>query len=295
MPDSPTDPMTSDVVFNPNLVVASTDQSTDPPASDTDATTVPTTPDATEEPKADDTPAPKFDIEALTARLDAAASKADLTEVKRQTGHIKSLQREIAELKAREVKDPRVDTQSQQINALMDALDAVLPEGSLARVRSLIEQSTNSNSTVAEVTRLLDERLGKPEVKDDSDDAQTVDPAVQAQAHAATAAIHDYARARGIDANDIPDTQWNKALTEAEGNIAKASTLMAEHIDGLVAAAAAPARRAEKAEAAAGGPTNERAGGSPGGRLTREQMASMTPQQLMKYPREVRDAALAAG
>jgi hypothetical protein len=222
----------------------------------------------------------EHDPEALRAQLEEvrrnALSRAEFDDVKRQVGHIKALQRTIADLQKRPTTDSRVDI-------LISALADMLPDDARAQ---LVPDPIR-----AELNELKAKIAGDPEESTD-DQTEGVTPEIAATVamwEAVEAQVVEYAKTKNIDPyKDIPQAVFQGLVNQHAKDPATGMAAIFKEIDTRVEKRR---RIAEKADAASGGVTNRSAGRST---LTWEAAQNMTAEQLMEYPKEERDRVLAS-
>lgn len=218
--------------------------------------------------------APDFDFAAfqseLTSVRESAVTKAELESVKRSVGHIPALQSSLDKLNEKleaPPADPRYDRLAEQLDALAGALGDVLsPEA-----RAAVEQPRVAGAVDERFDRLeqLVEKATAPAEESDSVPEPEIDP-LQAAANAewqmATEAVLKYAADKGVKLEEDADS-WQKEFLAVQAAhptdpISAARSLM-ERIDSQ-SPEAADERRAERAEAASGGPESAQSAGSKG-------------------------------
>ena len=238
--------------------------------------------------------------QSLEGRKDEFATKADMAVMKRQLGHVSDVQKQVASIQEQLKKpqsDERYDALAQRLDTLIEGVSTMLDPTVAAKL-------TKADAGIlAEVEALLDKRLPKPEQAPESKDGETteVDPEVLRSAYlydamwsTAGEQVMAHAKAQGVDISDWTKDKWESAQKSTMSKDAPfgdpytgAKALMNE-IDGRVAQTK---RLAGKADSAKGGIPSDR-GGLTGGGLTREAMLDMSAEELMKIPRDERDAVL---
>lgn len=247
------------------------------------------TPDAVTEDSSNDVPNPEIDTDELRAAVDAAgqeaALRADITALKRATGHIPGLQKRLDSLQTAIDEIGSLKQSVARFDALLDAL----PEG-LISDRALADLRPTNNTTADELRKqiaALEAKVNGEGQQQDEADVDAAQLAYIAQANAATASVNAYAASKKFDlAGDDPI--WEKALAAHPNDLTLAALDVMKYVDGEIARRA---RIAEKADAAEGSTDSGR--NSRDKELTWEAMGRMTTAELLKIPREVREAAMA--
>lgn len=230
---------------------------------------------------------PDVNTDAIRASIEAARAQADLESVKRAAGHIPGLQRELAQLKGSVAKITDLEQTNQQLTTQVNGLLDFLAENNLLSdraVQSLRPQRGADNADLVAAVRGLQERMdagpSQPEV-----DPEAI--AYKRQADAATEQVFSLAKAKGYDANQIPDEVWTKALNANRGDFTAAVVDVVRYVDGELAK---QSRRAERADAASGG-VGERSARK--GALTLDAVKKMSVEEVRSLPAGEIDRLLA--
>lgn len=248
---------------------------------------------------ADSTKSGEVDSLRQALNPDSFATKAEIAVLRRETGHIRGVQKELAEIKKglqEPQSDARYDSLAERFETLIEGISSLLDPTVAAKLKPA------DRGILSEVEALLDKRLPKPEqATEKTGDAEEVDPEVLKQAYlmdamwtAAGGQVTEYAKSKGIDISDWDTAKWEDAQkatfdkASPFGDPYKGAKVLMSEIDKRAEVAG---RRTDRADAASGGLPNDR-GGAQAGSLTREAMLDMTAEQLMKIPRAERDAAL---
>lgn len=247
---------------------------------------------------------PDFDFEALrnemAALSETTATKTDIESLRRAAGHIPGVMSRLdaIEKSSKQATDPRVDTILEKLNLLIDGAAPLLPDEVTSKLRT-----PEKGLTEADVVKAVEDRLAAVAAEEDAKKGtkQELDPEtareatiMDAQWAAAGESVKAYATKVGVDIALLKPEDVQKAqvstfdATHPMGDpIAGARALM-KVIDGMKSATG---RRADRANDAEG----KMPDGGSGSSITLADMDAMSTEQLMKIPREVRDAALKAG
>lgn len=227
------------------------------------------------------------DTDELRAAVDAAgqeaALRADITALKRATGHIPGLQKRLDGLATAIDEIGSLKQSVARFDALLDAL----PEG-LISDRALADLRPRTDSTTDDLRNEL--AALREELKPKQDDEPVIDAdqiAFLAKANTATALVNEYAKSKNFEL-DGNDPIWGTALEAHPGDLSLAAADVIKYIDAEIARRA---RVADKADAADGETNGGR--GARSTELTWEAMGRMTTAELMRIPREQREAAMA--
>jgi hypothetical protein len=247
-----------------------------------------------------------YDFAGLRSELAAlsavAATQADIENLRRQAGHIPGVMSRLDKIEksvTQNPTDPRVDTLIERFNALLEGTDGLIPAETVSKLKV-----TPPALTKEDVDRSVQERLAELAAQEDQKKTPEIDPELLKSAQVADAqwasvavAVQNFAKAQGIDPATIPAQKYQEAQFKtfnAQNKfgdpVAAAEELMA-YVKTLKAT---KDRKGERADAASGGLPNDR-GAAQGGTISLTEMEKMTAEQLMKIPRDVRDAALRAG
>jgi hypothetical protein len=289
------------------------DETQDGTASAADETTAKSADAAAEETKTSDADAntdssdggddteTKVDIDTagLAERLESvqasAAQKAEVEALRRQAGHIPGMQSRLDAIEsAAKSGSPEVADMASRMDRLVTALEkgGIIEAADAADLRA---QPADSSAALDDRLGAIEEAIKNPPAKDEDADDAPPDPrvaALQAGWEGADEQVKQFITDLGIEdpATFLPAETVQRIFEENMGSPANGAVAAMEEAQRLFDAGK---RRAEKAEAAAGGDDGARTPQK--GALTRDMMKRMTPQQLMEYPVEERDRALAAG
>lgn len=240
---------------------------------------------------------PEYDFEAFGKTLkdaqERAVTRAELDTVKRQAGHVKTLQKELAGLRKQVAdgsSDPRIDA---IIDTLTASLDGIITTDAAAALRGL--RKTEKDAAIAEMQEQIAALKGEKADAAEEPDVTPEQAALAAAWDAASSAVYTYAKQRGYDADSFTPTDWATAQRIGNGDPTLATKALLAEIDRRVSSGgAAGTRRAERRDAASGGPDGvERA--NTGGALTRAKLLEMSVDEVMAIPRAERNAVLARG
>ncbi len=200
-------------------------------------------------------------LDRLTNRLDEFATKSDLENTQESIAGIRSLMDVgLSDVMSDEGKNAlaeqgQEDTYSRALNSAKNELREEL-------------SSASPDSVAGQVT---DDQLNDAERR----------------ASEASSRVYGYAEAKGISADDVAKMpiwdQQGRTLEEAITNAKEYIDTMSEGSD---------SRLAQRKEAAAGSPERATTSSSV---LTIDKMKNMSPQELMKIPKEIRQKALRGG
>lgn len=234
-------------------------------------------------------PDPDIDIESVRGQVASAAAgaklQADLQAIKRATTHIPNLQSRLDAVEKAARRMETLESTSTQLASRLDSLVGALGDAGYltpSAASGLKSERNDSNADLLAKVEELESRLtrGDEQAEPDVDPAQAEFVAAW---DAATAAVNRYAETKGYDPASIPDAVWSRAYS-ANPNDPTAATLdVIRHVDREIAA---QARRAERADAAAGG-TGERAVRK--GALTPAALKNMSIEEVLAIPKEERD------
>lgn len=242
-----------------------------------------------------DEQAPDYSAQRAAVQMaqEQAAIQAELEASRRARGHLAEHARRLAAVESRLESAGQPSSGSgisaDQWNGLIDGLRDVLPDGVADRLR-INSDAEASKARVAALESEI-EKLKNPQAPTTPDAPEEPAELVRIRTgwEAAFNQVSGYARARGLVDTEVPgEPEWKTAFDAQPGDPAAGMEAVMKLVDERVAA---KSRRAERTDAASGGPTKAtpRKGG-----LTREMMKTMTPDELRKYPREERNAALMA-
>lgn len=228
-----------------------------------------------------------------------AATKAELDAVRRQTGHIPGLQSRLDKIE-QGLKGGVTPDQFGEMNGRLDRLVAALEKGGLidaADANGLQAPVADSSAAFEDRLAGIEDALRNPKAPANEDEAPEVSPetaALVAGWEASQDQVVTYAKeVLGMEdpLNEIPAPVWKAAFDASPNSPSDGALQVMREARNLKEA---EDRRRSKAEAATGGDALDSRAPAKGG-LTREMMKTMTPEQLMEYPRDERDRALAAG
>lgn len=241
---------------------------------------------------------PDIDLEELRAAstqagIDAATA-ASITDLRRATGHIPGMQKALNDVQAKVARIDSLEASNKQLADTLNALISAIPEGMIpARaLDGLRVQRNDSNADILSKIQGLEDRI--------TGGQQQEQPGLtpeQAQFRAAwdtaTNSVLAYAERQGYT-GQIPNSVWQDAMRANPADPAAAALQVARYIDQQKASGSQQERRAERQDASRGA-TSSRAGGSGGGApLTLDAMRKMSVTELMRYPAEERERALAS-
>lgn len=229
--------------------------------------------------------------ENVSANLAAAQFQADITAIKRATGHIPGLQSRLDSVERAAKRVETLESSNQQLATKLDALVSALSEGALLTpgvAQSLMSGRNDSNAELLAKLGDLEERItsGGSQRTQPEEDPATLSRRIELEA--ADREVQRYAQARGYT-GDIPDAVFARALQANPDDLAQAVIEVAKYIDNQVAA---QGRRAERKDAAAGGSGERSTRKSP---VTADQLKNMSLAEVMAIPKEERDRIAAGG
>lgn len=230
-------------------------------------------------------PDPDINLGNVSAAAAAAALNADITAIKRATGHIPGLQSRLDAVERAAKQVETLQATNKQLASRLDTLVTALSDASLitpGAAQSLLSERSDSNSELLTKISELEERLTRGSEPESEPDIDPRVAAYNAQLQAADEAVFAYAKSKGYE-GEIPDAVFQRALAANPNNINDAALEVARWIDREVAAVA---RRTERKDAASGG-TGERSVRK--GAVTLEQLKNMSVQEVMAIPKEERD------
>lgn len=237
-------------------------------------------------------PDPDINLGGISAAASAAALNADITAIKRATGHIPGLQSRLDAVERAAKQVETLQATNKQLASRLDTLVTALSDASLitpGAAQSLLSERSDSNSELLTKLSELEERLtrgSEPEPEPDTDPRVAAYHA--AQLAAADEAVFAYAKSKGYE-GEIPDAVFQRALAASPNDINSAALEVARWIDREIAAVA---RRADRKDAASGG-TGERSVRK--GSVTAEQIKNMSLAEVLAIPKEERDRIAAEG
>ena len=182
------------------------------------------------------------------------ATRAEIESLKRQAGHVPTLQRELAELKAQQAESA----------ILRDRLDAyelllmdVLPPTVAGEVESQ-RQSRTQEQMLDEKLKPILERLEAPPVEEPSENFAVWE--LRGRLDAATAFVKQQATKVGIDPESIPSEVWAGAQNKHGLDVEAATLDVLQYVNEQASKGSASDRRTERKAAASGGNPGERSG-----------------------------------
>lgn len=232
---------------------------------------------------------PDIDLNSLRENVSAAAAaaqlNAELTAVKRATGHIPGIQSKLTSIEKAVGKVETLEATNKQLAAKLDALVNALADGSLitqSAAQSLMSSRDDSNAELMARFSELEDRLTsrQPEAEPEVDPATI---ARMAELNAATASVEAYARSKGVDPASIPDAVYGRALAAHPDDLTAAVVEVAKYVDTQVGAEARRAIRKDANEGATGERSSRR------GPVTAEQIKNMSVSEVLALSREDRD------
>ena len=233
---------------------------------------------------------PSTKIETLQSQLDQL--RKDFSDSKHVTNRAtSSLDRLTNRLEEFATKQDLESTQASLagIRSLMDIglSDVMSEEGKTALADQRTEDSYTRALTQAKQDIRQELNGASPDASGQVSDEQ-IDEGARRAAEASNR-VYGYAEAKGIPAEEVAQLPiWDtpgKSLEEAVSN-AK------EYIDTMATSENSDSRLAQRKEAAAGSPERATTSSSV---LTIDKMKNMSPQEIMKIPKEVRNKALRGG
>lgn len=217
-------------------------------------------------------------------------SRAEIESLRRQAGHVPSLQKQVAELQA---QIARYDSLSGRLDAYEQMLLDVLPTESVERVETQRQVRTTEELLDAKLKPILDkfETTEKP----DEPDANTFAMwELEGRINAATAFVKAEATKVGVDPDSIPPEVWAGAQQKHGLDLEAATLEVLKFVNEQAKKGSASDRRAERKAAAEGGSPSERAGAmgqydmtTLKGAAQARKDGAITPEQFMEVFRRV--------
>lgn len=249
---------------------------------------------------------PEFDFAGWQSKLNelsqVAATRAEVENLRRVTGHVPGLMSKLDALEkainSGEHVSPQVKALEERLTAIVSALTPLLPDADLSKINSASQPDVASLIKQAVQEALPQKQADEAGKQEEIDPAAAQEMAIyDAQWASAGEQVVNYAKQKGIDSSQLTQDMYQKAqigtfdADHKYGDPIKGARLLMQEIDKL---AAASTRRTEKVQAGKEGLPADR-GAAQRGTLSLAQMSDMSAEELMKIPREQRDAALRAG
>lgn len=182
------------------------------------------------------------------------ATRAEIESLKRQAGHVPTLQRELAELKAQQAESA---TLRDRLDAYELLLMDVLPADTADKFESE-RQSRTQEQMLDEKLKPILERLEAPPVEEPSEDFAVWE--LRGRLDAATAFVKQQANKVGIDPESIPSEVWAGAQNNHGLDVEAATLEVLQYVNEQASKGSASDRRTERKAAASGGNPGERSG-----------------------------------